>query len=89
MYITLNNLQIADMIMQDEFSDFTYEQATAIATYLETIEESAETRMEFDMVVVRWSFEKYDSMEDIEADYDAFEIDVIEVADGSYLVSSL
>jgi len=28
-------------------------------------------------------------MEDIEADYDAFEIDVIEVADGSYLVSSL
>jgi len=53
MYITLNNLQIADMIMQDEFSDFTYEQATAIATYLETIEESAETRMEFDMVVVR------------------------------------
>ncbi len=59
MKITLTTNEIADILIKDEFADWSYNGALALAGWLEDVEDEPET--EIDPVALRCDFDEYPS----------------------------
>ena len=70
MFYELSTSQIIDYLMDDEYANWTYEQAKALAEYYEALEIELEEDIRFDRVAIRCEWNKYNSIADIAEDYD-------------------
>jgi len=66
---TLSKYDIANELVQDEYANFSYAGALALAEYLEDYEESTGEEIEFDRVAIRCDFSEYSRLEDWAVDY--------------------
>lgn len=88
MYRRMSKGQMVDEIMKDEYSNYSYEAATAIVDYLEEMEDDA-GEMEFDLAWIRGVFDEYDSINEArkEMKEDLEYANVIRLPNGSVLVA--
>lgn len=80
---TLSTNQIADLLIKDEFADWTYSGALALAEWLEAYEEDTGTEMEFDRVALRCDFTEYKTAS--EAAQEHLSVEEIDNLEGSAL----
>ena len=66
---TLTTNEVADLLRADEYANWSYAGAYALAEYLEELEESTGEEMEFDRVAIRCDFSEYPSAAEAAADY--------------------
>lgn len=66
---TLNTYQIADLLKQDEYANWSYAGALALAEYLEELEEDTGEEIELDVIVIRCDFSEYESFQSFLTDY--------------------
>lgn len=63
MKVTLNTYEVAERILDDPYSAWSWNGAKALAEYLEELEgETGEVEMEFDACAVRGDFSEYESL---------------------------
>lgn len=55
----INKIQAVDMLLNDEYASWGYEEAEAIVDYLEEYEADNDCEIEFDPIIVRSTFTKY------------------------------
>ena len=75
MFEVLSTSQIIDYLMEDEYSNWTYEESKALAEYYEALEIELDEDIRFDRVVIRGEWNKYNSIADIANDYHLIEKD--------------
>ena len=90
---TLSTYEVAELLLADEYANWSYDGAKALAEYFEEYEEETGTEIEFDRVAIRCDYNEYDSLEDVLADYSKADIDelreyteVIEVSNGHIII---
>lgn len=66
---TLTTNEVADLLRADEYANWSYAGALALAEYLEDMERDLGEEHEFDAVEVRCEFAEYASAADAAADY--------------------
>jgi hypothetical protein len=62
MYQNLSIYQAAALLKSDENADWTWGGALALAQYLENLEDSTNTKIEFDLVAFRCEYSEYESI---------------------------
>ena len=62
MKITLNTNDIAQALYNDKNANWSYEGATALAEWLEEMEEGSEEEQELDVVAIRCDFSQFDNL---------------------------
>jgi len=90
MYRNLNTNQATVLLMQDEYANWTWPGAEALVEYLEELEDSTNTKIEFDSVAIRCDFSEYESVLEAVEQYDFIspedeDEDAIEAAALKYL----
>lgn len=65
----MNTSQMAGILVEDEYANFSYSGAKALIEYLEDLEEDMGEEMEFDKVAIRCEFSQYDSLMDWAKEY--------------------
>jgi hypothetical protein len=71
-YIKQTSSMIADELLQDEWANWSYEGAHALAEYLEELSEETGSNIELDIVSIRCEFTEY-SMSTLRDNYDMLE----------------
>lgn len=66
---TMTTSDIAHELSSDDYANFSYAGAYALAEFLEGLEEDTGEEMEFDRVAIRCDFSQYDSLVDWAKDY--------------------
>lgn len=69
MKLTLSTNQIADALKSDKFANWSYYGSTALAEYLEQLEQETGEEMELDTVAIRRDYSEYESAELWAIDY--------------------
>lgn len=78
---TLDTNAAVEILMCDQYADWTRAEAKAIVEYLEELEESIDEEIEFDPVAIRCEFRAV-TIDQVIADYDDCpEEDVVEILD--------
>jgi len=90
MYRNLNTNQATVLLMEDEYANWSWSGAEALVEYLEEIEDSTNTKIEFDTVAIRCDFSEYKSVLEAAEQYDFIhpedeDEDAIEAAALKYL----
>lgn len=67
-YIELSTRELADMLLADDYANWSYEGAMALSEQLEDLHTDID--LEFDVVAIRCAFSEYSSREEFYADYD-------------------
>ena len=73
MFYELTTSQIMDHLLDDEYANWTYEEAKALAEYYEALEIELDEEIRFDRVAIRCEWNKYNSIADIAEDYHLIE----------------
>lgn len=62
MYQILSTREATTLLMGDESAHWSWDGATALVEYLEELEDSINTKVDFDTVAIRCEFSEYDSV---------------------------
>tara|TARA_R110000796_G_C14437326_1_gene421885 strand:- start:413 stop:721 length:309 start_codon:yes stop_codon:yes gene_type:complete len=100
MKITLSIYEVADRLLNDEFSNWTHDESLALAEYYEQLEEDCGIEIELDVVAIRCEWVSFSTLQEVRDNYtdcpegelDALEwlydrAQVIILEDGSLLVT--
>jgi hypothetical protein len=91
MYQNLNITQATALLMEDEYAHWSWSGAVALVEYLEDLEDSTDTKIEFDTVGIRCEYSEYESVREAAEHYDFIppddedDKDAIEAAALNYL----
>lgn len=66
---TITEHQFTDWFMKHKPHNFSYEGTVALFSYLEELEESSETTIEFDPVAIRCNYVEYKDLAELNEDY--------------------
>ena len=75
MFEVLSTSQVIEYLMDDEYADWTYEEAKALSEYYDDLEIEFDEPIQFDRVAIRCDWNKYYSIADIADDYDVISDD--------------
>lgn len=70
MYQNLNTNQAIKLLRVDEYAHWSWSGAEALVEYLEDLEDSTNTKIEFDTVAIRCEFSEYESVLEAVEHYD-------------------
>lgn len=62
MYQNLSTREATTLLMGDESAHWSWNGATALVEYFEELEDSTNTKVDFDIVAIRCEFSEYDSV---------------------------
>jgi hypothetical protein len=62
MYHNLSSNEVARMLQTDENAGWSWSGAMALASYLEDLEDSTNTKIEFDLIGIRCDYSEYESI---------------------------
>tara|TARA_R110000796_G_scaffold101673_1_gene210425 strand:+ start:410 stop:691 length:282 start_codon:yes stop_codon:yes gene_type:complete len=90
-YIEYNETMIMNELNNDEYANWTYDQAQALTSHL--FERTEETDEELDLVALRGEFNVYSNRAEVRLDYglepdEDIDATILDCADGTILVSS-
>jgi len=69
MKTTLNTYEVANILLADEFANWTRDEAFALAEYYEQLEEDWGEPIDLDVVAIRCEWNKYSNMQEVRAAY--------------------
>ncbi len=64
MKITLNTSEVASLLLEDQFADWSISGAEALAEYIEQYDEANNTDTEIDCVALREQYSEYESLQE-------------------------
>ena len=70
MYQILSTGEATMLLMADEYAHWSWNGATALVEYFEELEDSTNTKIDFDIVAMRCDFSEYDSVLECAKYYD-------------------
>ena len=70
MYQNLSTGEATMLLMADEYAHWSWNGATALVEYFEELEDSTNTKIDFDIVAMRCDFSEYDSVLECAKYYD-------------------
>jgi|GEM_PF-6433666 len=69
MKTTLNTYEVANILLADEFANWTREEAFALAEYYEQLEEDWGEEIDLDVVAIRCEWNSYSNMQEVRDNY--------------------
>ncbi len=69
-YTELSTNEVAHQLTQDEYANWTYTEAQALAEYLEQLAEDQGEPIQLDICAIRCEFVAFDNIEDYNAQYE-------------------
>lgn len=65
MYEVLTTSQIINYLLEDEYANWTFEEAQALANFYESLEYDMNENIQFDRVAIRCDWNSYDGLADL------------------------
>ena len=69
MKTTLNTYEVADILLADEFANWTHDESLALAEYYAELEEDCGIDIELDVVGIRCAWKSYRTMQEVRDAY--------------------